>query len=118
LAGKNWWRGKCPFLPKRGRKNVIAFCSFVVLYGMQFFQIWWTNKANKCSMWSKENFFQFLNNIWFQFTIVNIFIVKTSICLEVAEFSWNWPNFEDEFAEKLWKNLATVDVTCFENKRW
>jgi hypothetical protein len=55
--------------------------------------------------------------IWYQYTTVSIFKGKTTIfrhLLKVAEFFWNLPNFGEEVAEKLWKDLATgiVPVSC------
>jgi hypothetical protein len=54
---------------------------------------------------------KFLHYILFLYTTVNICIGKTGICRNLFRsdrFFLNWPNFGEEVAEKLCKDLATL----------
>jgi hypothetical protein len=75
-----------------------------------------------CSFLNKsiQVFFIVLKYFWIRDIIDNIFTVKTSIfryLFRSGRFFINWPNLE-EFAEKLWKDLATVVMVIPRKKIW
>jgi hypothetical protein len=69
---------------------------------------------------SLRHFFNFLKSVCFQYTIKKfLYILKTGIFRHLSgrgRFFLNWPNLA-EFAEKLWKNLATVLVTAWVSRQ-